>query len=662
MKKGIFSILLILSLTLNFQQSFSQGKNMRLLGKLNPTGFTSGINYSAIWGYTAPDGREYAILGGFTGTHFIDITDSTNIHQVGFVSSVLSDWREMKTYSHYAYIVSEGFETGVQIVDLADLPNSIRYVGKYTALDHKRSHTIQQEGPYLYINGSNTEFGQGVAVLDLSVNPEQPVLRGKWSDSYIHDCRVINDTIWSGGGTINAISAVNKDNLSGIVNWTNGPNSFAHNMAISPGRKYMYVLDESATPVGRLKIWNIQNLSDILLVNIWTPSPVFQNTIVHNVELYGNLLLMAYYTGGLKVLDVSTPSNPQEIGWYDTYPESNLNNWNGCWGVYMFPSGKIIASDRTRGLFVLRYTPPQNAAPKADFMYDRTAKYYGGDTVQFIEASSNNPTSYQWTITGAENLSSTLPNPKLKITGLGNYTVKLKVTNAFGSDSITKSDLRIYGPVLVNPLFTNTIIQTINTSRFDTSKVKFSWTNASRGSTGITYKFRVRKNGLPADSYYISSDNNGADTIITFRKSRLDSIAGELGFSGDSVVTTCRLTAYNGLDSITSGNALLITFKSASVGVQNISTQIPDKFKLENNYPNPFNPSTNIKFQLAEKSFASIIIYDMLGREVKKILSEELNAGYYNFQFNAGNLNSGVYFYKLITEKFSETKKMLLVK
>ena len=178
----------------------------------------------------------------------------------------------------------------------------------------------------------------------------------------------------------------------------------------------------------------------------------------------------------------------------------------------------------------------------------------------------------------------------------------------------------------------------------------------------MNYKFKIKKNSQSQDVYYIPSDNNGSDTVITFRRSRLDSIARELGFSGDSVITTCRLTAYNGLDSIISANNLLVILKSTSVGIQNISQQIPDKFKLENNYPNPFNPATNIKFQLPQNSFASLIIYDMLGRELMTLISEELTAGYYHYQFNAENIHSGVYFYKLQTSNYSETKRMLLVK
>lgn len=660
MRKIIFS-LTIISLTLSFQNIFSQGKNIQLVGKLNPANSSSGNNYSALWGYSA-NGKEYAILGGNQSIYFIDVTDSTNIRVCGSFTTHFSNWHEMKTYSHYAYLVSEADNSGVQIFDLANLPVSVAYVGQYNPPGHSRTHSIQQSGPYLYLNGGTFN---GIKVLDLSVNPTVPIPRGLWNGYYVHDCSVVNDTIWAANisdGKMSVINAQNKDNMTTITSWTNGPNPFPHNSALTSGRKFIFTTDETLTPPGRLKIWNIQDLTDIQLVNIWTPTEVFKNGVIHNVELYGNQLVAAYYSVGVKIWDVTTPGNPVEIGWYDTYPESNSNEYTGCWGVYKFPSGKIIASDRTRGLFVLRYFPPQNAAPKADCMTDKV-KYFNGDSVQFVDASSNNPTSFQWTITGPQNFSSTLANPKQKFTALGNYTVKLRVSNAFGSDSITKVDyFRVNGSPLTAPSFPAPFVHTVITNRFDTSKVKFTWSNASRGGTNITYKFRIRKNGQAQDSYYIPSDNNGTDSAITFRKSRLDSIARELGFSGDSVITTCRLTAYNGLDSVVSGNNLLVTLKSTSVGIQNISSQIPDKYKLENNFPNPFNPSTNIKFQIPQKSFASIIIYDMLGREVITLLSEELNAGYYNYQFNAENLNSGIYFYTLVTDNFSETKKMVLVK
>jgi len=90
--------------------------------------------------------------------------------------------------------------------------------------------------------------------------------------------------------------------------------------------------------------------------------------------------------------------------------------------------------------------------------------------------------------------------------------------------------------------------------------------------------------------------------------------------------------------------------------------QIPVEYSLSQNYPNPFNPSTNIKFALTKTSIASLKIYDILGREVETLVNKELSPGNYSFQFNGSRLSSGIYFYRLQTGEFTQTKKMLLIK
>lgn len=97
-------------------------------------------------------------------------------------------------------------------------------------------------------------------------------------------------------------------------------------------------------------------------------------------------------------------------------------------------------------------------------------------------------------------------------------------------------------------------------------------------------------------------------------------------------------------------------------GVQNISTEVPDKFLLQQNYPNPFNPSTKINFLLPANSFVKLTVYNSIGKEVSNLVNEKLSAGSYAFDFSGEMLTSGVYYYKLETENFSETKKMVLVK
>ena len=89
---------------------------------------------------------------------------------------------------------------------------------------------------------------------------------------------------------------------------------------------------------------------------------------------------------------------------------------------------------------------------------------------------------------------------------------------------------------------------------------------------------------------------------------------------------------------------------------------LPTKYSLYNNYPNPFNPSTQIKFAVPQSGNVKIVIYNSLGKEVSVLKNENLNAGYYNVTWNANGLSSGIYFYKMEANNFVQVKKMLLLK
>lgn len=96
--------------------------------------------------------------------------------------------------------------------------------------------------------------------------------------------------------------------------------------------------------------------------------------------------------------------------------------------------------------------------------------------------------------------------------------------------------------------------------------------------------------------------------------------------------------------------------------INKIDVDIPEKFSLYENYPNPFNPSTNIKFDLPKNSFVKLIIYDILGKEIKTLINENLNAGAYKINWNSENMQSGIFFYRLLTNNYDCTKKMVLIK
>ena len=98
-----------------------------------------------------------------------------------------------------------------------------------------------------------------------------------------------------------------------------------------------------------------------------------------------------------------------------------------------------------------------------------------------------------------------------------------------------------------------------------------------------------------------------------------------------------------------------------TTGVELIDN-LPGEYFLNQNYPNPFNPNTAINFSIPQTAFVSLKIFNSLGEEVETLVAEELNAGNYKYDWNAENLTSGVYFYKLQSGNFVETKKMILLK
>jgi hypothetical protein len=105
-----------------------------------------------------------------------------------------------------------------------------------------------------------------------------------------------------------------------------------------------------------------------------------------------------------------------------------------------------------------------------------------------------------------------------------------------------------------------------------------------------------------------------------------------------------------------------------TVSVNNISNEIPEVFSISQNYPNPFNPNTKIDFSLPAKSTVTLKVYDVLGKEVMTLLDDVKEPGIYQANFNAANIASGTYFYRIDVKEsiggraFSETKRMILLK
>jgi hypothetical protein len=104
------------------------------------------------------------------------------------------------------------------------------------------------------------------------------------------------------------------------------------------------------------------------------------------------------------------------------------------------------------------------------------------------------------------------------------------------------------------------------------------------------------------------------------------------------------------------------TLEEVVTGIKEIGSGMPESYSLDQNYPNPFNPSTSIRFSITEPGLVTLKIYNALGQEVATLLNEEKSVGTYEYTFNASNLTSGIYFYKIQSNNFTATRKMMLVK
>lgn len=143
-----------------------------------------------------------------------------------------------------------------------------------------------------------------------------------------------------------------------------------------------------------------------------------------------------------------------------------------------------------------------------------------------------------------------------------------------------------------------------------------------------------------SSGYGISSNAN----------SKVESVAGQnfIGVSG------------NGNTQLIGG--FFYSYSNIITGVKTNHELLPERYQLYQNYPNPFNPSTIITWQQPSESHVLLKIYNILGKEVSTIVNEIKPAGKYKITFDASNLASGVYFYRLITNSFNETKKMILIR
>lgn len=373
MKKLLLAVI-ILPTFLAAQNYASQ--NVTFLGNWNnnpaqPAEPVYGIKYQGVCAWADSLGREYGIIGTSTGTEFVDVTVPTNPVPCDYIPAVHGDliWHEIKTWSHYAYIVSDDNAPNSFIVaDLQYLPDSVHVLRNDNVL-FERCHTLYVDGHYLY--GGSVTLSNGIlhsmCVYDLSVDPVNPPLLRFLNQDYpgiysVHDMFVRNDTVYASCGydglEIYQFNSTTNQHFSELAVLTNYPESgYNHSSFLTQNGRTLIFTDE--VPVGKgIKSLDVSDLGNL------TVNEVFRShtgNTPHNPYILGNdILIAANYTDGVQIFNISNPSDCILAGYFDTdtivnapaYP-SNMA-YHGCWGADPFlPSGNLLAADMQNGLFVL---------------------------------------------------------------------------------------------------------------------------------------------------------------------------------------------------------------------------------------------------------------------------------------------------------------------
>ena len=183
-------------------------------------------------------------------------------------------------------------------------------------------------------------------IYDLSI-PSSPTLVGTWNEDYLHDIDVHNNKIYGMGINTSIVYIIDITDISNPTTLTSWfyP-GMAHDAAVFPNEQFLVTADEMEG--GHLKIWDISDYDNISEISSFQ---INSSHSIHNIYFKNDLIIGSWYADGTRILDVSDPYNPLEIGFYDTTEIEGL--YVGNWGTYVyFENGLIISSDIESGLYI----------------------------------------------------------------------------------------------------------------------------------------------------------------------------------------------------------------------------------------------------------------------------------------------------------------------
>ncbi|MEX2466703.1 MAG: choice-of-anchor B family protein [Gemmatimonadota bacterium] len=360
-------------------------------------GAARGAMVNDVWGWTDPTtGREYAVVGRSDGTSFVDVTDPTRPVYLGQLPKTEGSrgqaWRDVKVIRNHALVVADNAgQHGMQVFDMTRLrdvdpadPPTFEADALYTEIASAHNLIVNEETGFAYTVG-NSGGGRGcgsIHMIDMR-DPKSPTFAGCYTDPTVglgaagqtHDAQCVlyrgPDEAYRGrelciafAETAISIGDVTDKSAPVIVSRASMPNTaYIHQGWLTEDHRYMYVNDEldemnGLTDRTRTMIWDIAEIDDPVLAGFYFAE---SNATDHNLYVRGDLMYQSNYAAGLRVIDVSDPENPHEVGYFDTAPfaEDAPGFFDGSWSNYpFFQSGNILVTSHKQGLFLLRRRVP----------------------------------------------------------------------------------------------------------------------------------------------------------------------------------------------------------------------------------------------------------------------------------------------------------------
>ncbi len=354
-----------------------------------------GSRLNDLWGWTDPEsGREIAIVGRTDGTAFVDLTDPYNPLMLGDLpktpGSRSSVWRDMKVYRDHAYIVADGAgEHGVQVFDLRRLrdmgaePATFEPDHLYEGIHSAHNIVINEETGFAYVVGSSgggETCGGGLHMLDLS-EPARPAFAGCFADGttgrrltgYSHDAQCViyrgpdeehrgrEICLGSNETALSIADVTDKENPVALSVQDYPGAAYAHQGWLTEDHRYFYMNDEGDEPQGlvegtRTLVWDVMDLDEPVLAAEYIASTPDTD---HNLYIRGNRMYQSNYGAGLRILDISNPTDPVEVAYFDNSPYGGAS-----WSNYpYFLSGVVVLTSTGDGLFVVRNTARGDLIP-----------------------------------------------------------------------------------------------------------------------------------------------------------------------------------------------------------------------------------------------------------------------------------------------------------